>query len=403
MSRDHGRLQEERMRNSMLVLALCAAAALTVPALAQKAEQPSSSYKGIWVSTPFPSFSTQAGEPVTIDLTVHNAGLPPQKVALGMARAASGWSELFLGEGKPVQSVFVAPGDKAAVKLRLDPTGKVAAGTQRFEVVAKGAAVSFRLPLELSVGQAFAPRLYLKPELPELRGSPSSEFDFKVAIRNDGGEDAAVRIDVQTPEGFRTKITEEYGSQELTSLPLKAGEQKTVSVKITPPSGAKQGRYPALVRATSGKAQAQTSLALEVSGEPRLELTGKEARLSADAEAGRETPIEVLVANRGSAPAPDVKLDSSAPSGWKVSFQPERLDSVAPNETKTVRALLTPSSKAIAGDYMVTLRADSGGASKSSDFRVTVHTSTLWGVVGVLVIAAALVVLVVAMLRFGRR
>ena len=394
------------MKTTRLIVALSLLAALGVGAAhAQNADRPSSSsssYKGIWISTPFPSFSVPAGEPVTIDLTVHNAGMPPQAVALG-ARAASGWTALFLGEGKRVESVFVAPGDKASVKLRLEPSGKLGGGAQRFDVIAKGASSSFRLPLELSVGQSFAPRLDLKPELPALRGSPSSEFDFKVAIRNDGGDDATVRIDVQAPDGFRPKITEQYGSQEITSLPLKAGEQKTVSVKITPPSGAKQGRYPALVRATSGKAQAQAQLAMEVSGEPRLDLTGKDERLSASAEAGSETPIEVAVTNRGSAPAQGVKLDASAPSGWKVSFQPERIDAIAPNETKSVRALVTPSAKAIAGDYMITLRADSGGSSKSSDFRVTVHTSTLWGAVGVLVIAAALVVLVAAMLRFGRR
>jgi uncharacterized membrane protein len=176
-----------------------------------------------------------------------------------------------------------------------------------------------------------------------------------------------------------------------------------VSVKITPPSGAKQGRHPMLVRATSGKAQAQAELAMEVSGEPRLELTGREERLSAAAKAGAETPIEVVVVNKGSAPAQDIKLDATAPSGWKVTFQPDRLDMLGPNESKTAQALVVPSEKAIAGDYMLTMRAETGGANKSSDFRITVRTSTLWGVVGVLVIAAALVVLVAAMLRYGRR
>jgi uncharacterized membrane protein len=39
----------------------------------------------------------------------------------------------------------------------------------------------------------------------------------------------------------------------------------------------------------------------------------------------------------------------------------------------------------------------------SSDFRITVTTSTLWGIVGVGIIAAALLVLVGAVARFGRR
>jgi uncharacterized membrane protein len=391
------------MRHSV-TLALALLLALAQAALAQQGERaPSRAYKGIWVSTPFPAFNIPAGEPVTLDLNVHNSGLPPQQVALRVERVPDGWSAAFLGEGKRVQSVFVAPGDKAAVKLRLQPAGKASGGTQRFEVVAAGADARFRLPIELTVGQSLPPRLSLRSELPELRGSPSSEFDFKVAVRNDGGEDATVRVDVGVPNGFRAKVTEQYGSQEITSLPIKVGEEKTLSVKVTPSSGAKQDKYPVMVRASSEKARAQIELVAEVSGEPKLELTGREERVSASATAGEESPIELVIANRGSAPAQDVKLEANAPSGWKVSFQPERLELIAPNETKTATALVTPSAKAIAGDYMVNVRALTGGGNESSEFRVTVRTSTLWGVVGILIIAAAVVVLVAAMLRYGRR
>jgi uncharacterized membrane protein len=392
------------MRTALWMLALSAAAGLAAPALAQKAERaPSSSYRGIWVSTPFPAFHTPAGEAVTLDLNVHNAGAPPQAVALQLARVPSGWSSVFLGEGKRVQSVFVAPDEKANVKLRLEPSGKVGGGTHRFEVLATGADSKFRLPVELTIGQSLAPRLSLKPELPELRGSPSTDFDFKVAVRNDGGEDATVRFDVQASDGFRTRVSEQYGSQELPSLPLKAGEQKTVSVKITPLSGVKEGKYPALLRASSGKAQAETQLALDVSGEPRLEVTGQGERLSASAGAGSETAVEVQIANRGSAAAQEIKLEASAPSGWKVAFQPERIDAIAPSQTATAKLLVTPSAKAIGGDYMVNVRAIHGAGNKSSDFRITVRTSTLWGIAGIAVIAAALIVLVAAMLHYGRR
>jgi len=398
------------VRTALLtILALVLLLAGATPAAAQAADaqkgpRASSAYKGIWISTPFPTFNVPPGEAVTVELTVHNSGLPPQAVALGLERLPKDWTAVFLGEGKRVQSVFVAPDEKASVKLRLEPAAKAARGAVRFDVTAAGSGGSrYSLPIELGVGQSLAPKLSLKPELPELRGSPSSEFDFKVAIRNDGGEDATVRVDVERPEAFRARITEQYGSQEITSLPLKAGEQKTISVKITPPSGAKEGKQPVLVRATSGKAGAETQLVMDVGGEPRLELSGRDERLSAAAEAGRETPVDIVVTNRGSASAQDIKLDATAPSGWKVTFEPQRIDVIAPNQQKSVTAMLVPAAKAIAGDYMLTLRAESGGANKSTDFRVTVRTSTLWGVAGVLVIAAALVVLVVAMLRYGRR
>jgi len=389
------------MRVSMVVLALSMLIGLVPAAPMQEAK--AADYKGIWVSTPFPSFTISPGETITLDLTVRNAGLPPQRITLGLDRLPAGWSAVFLGKGERVQSVFVAPNDKASVKLRLEPSGKASERSLRFDVLARGTASRFRLPIEVNFGESLPPKLTLKPELPDLRGSPTSDFEFKVAIHNEGGDDAMVRVDANVAQGFRAKITEQYGSQELTSLPLKTGEEKTVTIKITPPFGVKQGKYPVDVRVTSGKAQAHTRLMMEVTGEPKLELTGSDERLNAFAEAGEESPIELVLANDGSAPAQGIKLNATSPTGWKVTFRPETIDSLAPDAKETIRALVTPSSKAIAGDYMVTMRAEAGEANKSSDFRVTVRTSTLWGLVGVLVIAAALVVLVIAMLKYGRR
>jgi uncharacterized membrane protein len=74
-----------------------------------------------------------------------------------------------------------------------------------------------------------------------------------------------------------------------------------------------------------------------------------------------------------------------------------------PNGTSEVAVKITPSERAIAGDYMVTVRAAGGNASESAQFRVTVNTSTVWGVAGLGVIALAALILGMAVLRYGRR
>ncbi len=52
---------------------------------------------------------------------------------------------------------------------------------------------------------------------------------------------------------------------------------------------------------------------------------------------------------------------------------------IKPGEKVDVAVNFTPAEKAIAGDYMVTLRANGDGTSDSAGFRVTVTTSTRVG------------------------
>jgi len=74
-----------------------------------------------------------------------------------------------------------------------------------------------------------------------------------------------------------------------------------------------------------------------------------------------------------------------------------------PGKNAEVQALVTPSDKSLAGDYMVSVRATSRGENASSQFRVTVNTSTVWGMAGDGVIGGAVLLKVGAGARFGRR
>jgi uncharacterized membrane protein len=68
-----------------------------------------------------------------------------------------------------------------------------------------------------------------------------------------------------------------------------------------------------------------------------------------------------------------------------------------------VQAPITPTAKAIAGDYVTTVRANARGDTSSQTFRVAVQTSTQWGIIGVAIVGIALLVLVGAVAWFGRR
>ena len=192
--------------------------------------------------------------------------------------------------------------------------------------------------------------------------------------------------------------------QEVTGIPLAANESKRLTLEAKPVSDLSAGNYPIQIQAQSGDVNASLNLTAEVTGQPELKITTPDNRLSGQAYAGDETPLKILVQNTGSAPARDIQLSASAPSGWSVEFEPKQISEIAASTQVEVTAKLRPADKAIAGDYMVTINTRSEGSpAESAEFRITVLTSTLWGMVGIGLIAVAVVVVGLAVLRFGRR
>jgi uncharacterized membrane protein len=111
----------------------------------------------------------------------------------------------------------------------------------------------------------------------------------------------------------------------------------------------------------------------------------------------------VVVRNDGTAPLSGVTFSSSPPTGWTVTFKPEGVQQIAPGQQARVQATIAPSGDAVAGDYMVTITATVQETSASADFRTTVKTSSLLGLVGIVLIVAAVGVLIYVFYRYGRR
>jgi uncharacterized membrane protein len=176
-----------------------------------------------------------------------------------------------------------------------------------------------------------------------------------------------------------------------------------MKLKVQLPSDASAGDYDLLVTASAEGASAEVPLALQATGQSKLRLSGKDERLSATADAGKASQIRLVVSNDGTAPTENIDLSASPPTDWKVEFDSKTVAQLAPGQKQEIVATVTPSAKAIAGDYMTTFRAAASGDSTAAEFRIGVTTSTLWGVFGIGIIAIALLVLVGAVARFGRR
>ncbi len=385
-----------------LVLSACAVI-VALGAAPLPAEETPKDIKGLYLLTDYPAVTVRPGTTSTISLRLQNYNLPPERLELSVNGVPSGWTATLLGGGQPVAAAMAATNSSASLQLRLDVPANAPMGTQNLTIAAHGSSLNADLPIAVTLAKDLPAKLTVQPQLPELRGTAKSSFEYQISIKNDSGKRLTVALAADAPRNFETSFTEQYGSQELNAVPIEAGQSKDVKLKVRPPNTVGAGRYPVAMRATAEDATAKADVALEITGQPKLDIAGRDGLVSGRAEAGKETTIPIVITNSGTSPADQIELSGSGPSGWKINFEPKQIDRIAPNQNQEVQALVTPAPKAIAGDYVTTVRATSRGESASSNFRITVTTSLIWGVYGVGIIGIALLVMVGAVARFGRR
>ena len=359
--------------------------------------------KGLWLLTDYPSQTVRPGEVANVRFKLQNAGLAPESLALSVDGVPKGWKADVLGGGQPVAAAMPGINESTSLQLRVDVPKDAKPGSQTLTINAKGGTQSISLPVTLTIGAEAPAKLTMKAKLPSLMGTPKSSYEYTISVSNDSGKDLTVALSAQAPSNFGTSFTEGYGSNEISSIPIEAGQSKDIKIKVTPPRDVKAGTYPVLVKVAAEGATAEQRVALQISGQGRLSLSAKDGRLSGEATAGKASEYTLVVSNDGTASLEDVEISGSVPTNWKAEYNPKSIPSVAPNEKKEVQVSVTPSDKTIAGDYVASFRANAKGESSNADFRITVTTSTLWGIVGIGIIAVALLVLLGAVARFGRR
>src|SRR3546814_13278335 len=89
-----------------------------------------------------------------------------------------------------------------------------------------------------------------------------------------------VSLAAKAPKYFQTTFTESYGTQELSSVPIKAGDSKDIKLKVSPPNTVEPGTYPISVHISAGDAKADATLKWKVPGRPHWGLTGPKGLLT---------------------------------------------------------------------------------------------------------------------------
>lgn len=408
MSNTHRRRLAVRPAARRLVTLVPLAAFLTALTVGAAVAPPlARAANGISLTTPYPGVDVEPGQSVTFDLTVHNSGGSGTTVAVAVAAAPEGWSTfLKAGTGTTaVNQVYVPGGSSNDVDLQVRPATDAKPGTYHVTVVAESPSGSRYDSLELTLriveGGGTGPAL--STQYPSLEGSASSTFSYSIDLENRSLTSQTYHFTAQAPDGWKVTFESGFGGKTISTETVDAGGRDTLTVNADPPSQVKAGTYAIRVIADAGGGQtASVDLSATVTGTTDISVDTTNGRLNADATAGHGSNLVFVVSNDGTADAKDVSLYASAPPNWKVEFSDSSVDVPAGGKTQ-VTATITPDAKAIAGDYDVTVTASSSDSSDSQDIRVAVHTSTLWGIVGILVVLAVVAGLLFVFRVYGRR
>jgi uncharacterized membrane protein len=333
------------------------------------------------------TISVTAPEPERVDLTVD--GLP------------EGWSSSFRGGEATVSSVF-AGAEPAPLELRVDVADDAAPGNAPITLTATGQSATLELPLEVIVADTSGGAVSLTSDFPVLRGDTESPFSFDLELANDTARTISFALEALGPEGWDVSA-QPSGEAQAATVQVAANDSERLTVSATPPLSAEAGMYPILVRASGDGHSAEAELGVEITGSFGLTLDAPDGRLNASGTAGSVIDFPVVVVNDGTAPLQAVQLSGTPPRGWEVVFEPETIELIESGAVAEAVARITPVANAVAGDYDVTLRASTDQADDSIAVRTTVETSTVWGLVGLAVIAVVLIGLFLVFRRYGRR
>jgi uncharacterized repeat protein (TIGR01451 family) len=353
------------------------------------------------LTTPYPQVSVAPGSKVTFDLDVKTT--EERRVTLAVSAVPEGWTATIRGGGYVVDGVLVGPDASPSIRLDVTVPADAAAKTYTMTVTASSDGLTDSLPLDVRVSQSAAGDVTASVDFPLLRGPSSSTFRFNVTVRNETAEDLTFALNAQGPAGWLV-TARPSGQTQAGSVQIDAGGSTGIQVEADPPNDVAAGQYPIDFSAVAGEKQVQGQLAVEITGQYEMDLTTPDGRLNANGTAGGTIARTLVLANNGTAPLTEVKLSETAPSGWKVTYEPPTVAAIAPGEAVNVTANIAPAGSAVAGDYLVTFRATAKESTNTDvQIRVTIETSILWAIVGILLIVAVLGGLGWVFQRYGRR
>lgn len=252
--------------------------------------------------------------------------------------------------------------------------------------------------------------LTLSTQYPKIDGLASDSFQFSVEMNYKGATNRVFDLKANAPQNWVVTITPQFDtSKKISSISMDSSIAGTTqNLQITTSYAnwplPDPGEYTINLIASSEGVVANIDLIAKVTAKYSLSADTANKLYNIKVKSNHDNLLSVIVMNAGTAPIENITFSSDKTQGWDVTYKPEKIETLASLETKTVDINIKPAANTVSGDYMLTIYIT--GKQASADkmaIRVTVETQTIWGWVGVIIIIIVVVGLIGIFMRFGRR
>ena len=234
-------------------------------------------------------------------------------------------------------------------------------------------------------------------------------FEFEITLYYEGPEARTFDLDAVLPEGWTGTFIGGYPETEISAFtvePMKERETITFTVAPSEENMPGPGEYAFTVSAFSGNLSDSVDLkVIVVTAAPRYLLYMSTATLQSAFSIRPDQPnhISVQLLNAQTGTVNDIVFSAEKPEGWDVIFTPSTIASLEYGVTQEIDVVVTPPAGTEAGDYPLVLKARGDQTDAEREYRMTVITSTAWGVAGIIITIAIIVGLAIWFRQSGTR
>ena len=323
-----------------------------------------------------------------------------------------GWAIKF----DPPRLATLAAYGSETVYVNITVPENAGAGDYMVSFSAKGdQAATEKIEVRVTVREVVrAETIEVRAVHPKIEAIAGAEFVFGIEFKYAGASfmESTRPFDLVTkaPPGWEVYMTPQYEKDKrISAIDLKStgitfGDQLRLVATAPFWPLPKTGEYKINVDAVSGDLKSSIELTAVITASYQLLLAPAGERYDTTTTAGRDGYFSLKVGNLGTAPIEKINFSPEKPEGWTIEFKPDKVESLEALTTQTVDITIKTPPETVAGDYMISIRASGVQATSDNlDIRVTVKTPTVWGWVGVFIIAVVIIGLVFIFMRFSRR